>query len=207
METNREKKEILTTPEEFIHLEKSLLKEHIILLLEHFLFNAINSLKGAAILGQRALPEMLDDFSTCLRYQFQCLRCADNQPLSEECEFLLHYIRLEQMRYKDLSVKWDIEETDVFVPPMCISLLLSKSISQCMSTARQEVHIYGRNREDAYVLRIWNTAETGETTEENTIEQTRRMVAHWWEMQSGANLSWSRQENGVLLTAHIPLVH
>lgn len=50
------------------------LKQQIVVLQEHFLFNTLNAIKGAAILEKVLLPELLDGFADCLRYQFQCFR-------------------------------------------------------------------------------------------------------------------------------------
>lgn len=206
MAINREQTDILLNVEEFINLDDIFLKEHIILLQEHFLFNALNSIKGAVILGQQNLMGILDDFIECLRYQFLCIRCEDMVSFVKECNFLKHYITIEKIRYRELSVEWDVEESDFLIPPMCITLLLSVSICQCMSAMIKRIHISGALREKNYVFWLWNTVDPEENIRKNTIEQTRKKVARWWNVQSGANLSWSRQEDGILLTAHIPLV-
>ena len=207
MAIKREQTDILLDVEEFINLEDTLLKEHIILLQEHFLFTALNSIKGAAILGLQGLPELLDAFTECLRYQFACIRCKDKISFVKECNYLKHYITIEKLRYRELSVEWDVEEADFFIPPMCIALLLSGSINQCMSAASKRVHLFGALQDKEYIFRLWNTVATEEKVQKNTIEQTRKMVARWWKVQSGANLSWSSQEDRIILTAHIPLVH
>ena len=42
------------------------LKQQIVVLQEHFLFNTLNAIKGAAILEKVLLPELLDGFAACV---------------------------------------------------------------------------------------------------------------------------------------------
>ena len=60
------------------------LKQQIVVLQEHFLFNTLNAIKGAAILEKVLLPELLDGFADCLRYQFQCFRVNKTVSFREE---------------------------------------------------------------------------------------------------------------------------
>ena len=41
-------------------MDEEALKQQIVVLQEHFLFNTLNAIKGAAILEKVLLPEMLD---------------------------------------------------------------------------------------------------------------------------------------------------
>ncbi|MCH5267352.1 MAG: histidine kinase [Lachnospiraceae bacterium] len=201
---NQEQTGILVSTGEFSNLESDSLEKHIILLQEHFLFNALNTIKGAVILKRSEALKLVDDFAVCLRYQFQCIRSTDKMPLSNECKFLQFYISLEQMRFPGLSVEWDVQEAPIFVPPMCTSLLLSKSIQECLASPERKVKIAGKLEHDNYVFQIWNSVDEEHNAFGETIEQTRKTVALWCELQSKAKLCWEKRGEGILLTARIP---
>lgn len=200
---NQEKMGILVDVGEFQNLDSDSLKKHIILLQEHFLFNALNTIKGAVILRRSEALKLVDDFAVCLRYQFQCIRSTDQMPFSNECKFLQFYISMEQMRFPGLSVEWDVQEASIFVPPMCTSILLSKSIQECVTAPERKVKITGRLQNDNYVFQIWNSVDE-EGVFDDSIEETRKSVALWWKVQCNAELCWEKCSEGILLMANIP---
>lgn len=94
------------------------LKQQIVVLQEHFLFNTLNAIKGAAILEKVLLPELLDGFADCLRYQFQCFRVNKTVSFREERKFMRTYLSMENYRFQGMTVLWDVGDCDLKVPPM-----------------------------------------------------------------------------------------
>lgn len=203
---NHEKTGIMVNAGEFNNLDSDSLKKHVILLQEHFLFNALNTIKGAVILKRSEALQLVDDFAVCLRYQFQCIRSIGQMSFSNECQFLKFYLSMEQMRFPGISVEWDVQEASIFVPPMCTSILLSKSIRECTISSEKKVKISGRWEKDSYIFQIWNSVDQNSSVYDDSIEETRKTVALWWKVQSGAELCWEKQGEGILLTASIPRV-
>ena len=79
------------------------LKQQIVVLQEHFLFNTLNAIKGAAILEKVLLPELLDGFADCLRYQFQCFRVNKTVSFREERKFMRTYLSMENYRVQGVT--------------------------------------------------------------------------------------------------------
>lgn len=119
------------------------LKQQIVVLQEHFLFNTLNAIKGAAILEKVLLPELLDGFADCLRYQFQCFRVNKTVSFREERKFMRTYLSMENYRFQGMTVLWDVGDCDLKVPPMGIALYASRAVNECMSTRRRQIKILG----------------------------------------------------------------
>ena len=90
------------------------LKQQIVVLQEHFLFNTLNAITFDAPLalhqpvvkggGPGVLPELLDGFADCLRYQFQCFRVNKTVSFREERKFMRTYLSMENYRFQGMTV-------------------------------------------------------------------------------------------------------
>lgn len=75
----------------------------------HFLFNALNSVKCEVILDAPDRVELLDDFAAYLRY---ILRFSENNNVISAKDifaFLGSYVRLEEARYDQIKIAFEVE--------------------------------------------------------------------------------------------------
>ena len=99
---------------------------------QHFVFNALNTIKGAVITGSENTCSMINDLSDYMQYRLNTLR-DDNRTVSlmEEIRHLKAYTRLEMARFSYIDI--DIKEVpekikDYQIPAMSLMFIVENSI-------------------------------------------------------------------------------
>ncbi len=119
----------------------------------HFIYNALAAVAGDIHARPDDARELLIDFAEFTRYLFRDGRSYVT--LGEELEHVERYLRLEQARFRDLSVTIDVAPAtlDVMVPAMSVQPLVENAvrhgIEQRAGTGqvRIEAHVTGANVE------------------------------------------------------------
>lgn len=187
-------------------VDKEDLEQQIVVLQEHFLFNALNTIKGAAILEKAILPDLLDGFAACLRYQFQCFRGNKTVSFREERKFMRTYLSMENFRFQGLTVMWDVEECDdLDVPPMGIALYASRAVNECMSTRERKIEIFGEICQNKYVLTIRHSYEELTQKEVDEGERIRQNLKIWWSYLVEGDIHWETEGNEMVVTFALPV--
>ena len=95
---------------------------------QHFVFNALNTIKGAVITGSENTCSMINDLSDYMQYRLNTLR-DDNRTVSlmEEIRHLKAYTRLEMARFSYIDI--DIKEVpekikDYQIPAMSLMFIV-----------------------------------------------------------------------------------
>lgn len=94
----------------------------------HFLFNALNSVKCEVILDAPDKVELLDDFAAYLRY---ILRFSENNnriSAKDIFSFLGSYVRLEEARYDQIKILFEIETLHFQMEAMTLFELVYNAI-------------------------------------------------------------------------------
>ncbi len=110
----------------------------------HFLFNTLNNIKWCVYLNQQELVNKMID-SLVYIFRFISKRSDDMIPLSEEEEFLHHYMQIMKIRFDgEFEMIWEIHDDvkDIEVPILLLQPLLENAI------------IHGMEKESADRL-IW----------------------------------------------------
>lgn len=125
------------------------------LIQEHFIFNALNSMKAAFILHKDEAPDLFGYFATYLRYQFYVLEKSIDVPCKREVETMEAFLALERLRYSRLNLQVDMEEENLILPALCLQMLYTDGIHHCMSKkAGSFVSLSGKREGNYYVIRI-----------------------------------------------------
>lgn len=181
------------------------LKQQIVVLQEHFLFNTLNAIKGAAILEKVLLPELLDGFADCLRYQFQCFRVNKTVSFREERKFMRAYLSMENYRFQGMTVLWDPGDCNLKVPPMGIALYASRAVNECMSTRKRQIEILGGVCRNKYILTIRNSYEELSKKEADEGERIRQKLRIWWSFSVEGDISWEIEGDEMVVTFALPI--
>ncbi|MYL54648.1 HAMP domain-containing protein [Pontibacillus yanchengensis] len=112
----------------------------------HFLFNTLNNIKWCVYLNQ---PDLVNRMIDSLVYIFKFIskRSDDMIPLSEEEEFLHHYLQIMKIRFDgEFEVIWEMNEDvkDMEVPILLIQPLLENAIIHGMEKENEDRMIWLR---------------------------------------------------------------
>lgn len=94
----------------------------------HFIFNALNSIKCAAMSDPEETCRLINDIGAYMRYRIQTIRCCRCVPCSEEIKYVKSYINLEKSRYPGIKADYEINDTDFDIPSMTMIFLCENAI-------------------------------------------------------------------------------
>ena len=94
-------------------MEKRLAQDRIDIMLSqirpHFIFNTLNSIYYLCDQDTELAKEAIADFSEYLRTNILTIENSSPVPMEKEMEFVEHYLKLEQMRFRDeLEIVYDL---------------------------------------------------------------------------------------------------
>ncbi|MEO0341071.1 MAG: histidine kinase [Bacteroidota bacterium] len=147
-----------------IHLEKQLLQSQLNALKmqvqPHFLFNSLNSVVSSIHQGKTdTAVDMLTELSDLFR---QSLNDIDRQliPLSDELEYVKSYLQMEQYRFKDLKIQYDVPD-DLLqeeVPNFILQPIIENAIKHGISRRKDAklIRISALREEQALIIEVEN---------------------------------------------------
>ena len=94
----------------------------------HFLFNALNTIRALYAMDPPLADRTLEDFSTYLRQNLESLSQTDLVPISKELEHTRLYAEIEVLRFPNIRVEYEIEDSDFEIPTLTIQPLVENAI-------------------------------------------------------------------------------
>jgi LytS/YehU family sensor histidine kinase len=170
----------------------------------HFLFNSLNSLSALILDGKVQCAEAM---VTKLAYFLRLgLAAQPNRkiPLSAEVELQKTYLELEQLRYNDLQIRFDIPEalTDARVPALILQPLIENAVKYgvASSPAPASISVVAWSDDGKIYLEITDSGKEQATAKQtgsggiglaNVIDRLRLIYG-----ENQVNLSASRVKDG-----------
>ena len=110
----------------------------------HFVYNTLGSIEYFCDRDPAQAKRMLDDFTRYLRANSANLTNKPMIPFTQEIENLKAYLRIEQVRFQNLKVEYDIGTVDFMLPCLSVQPLVENAIK----------HGIGRRRGNAGTVTI-----------------------------------------------------
>lgn len=176
----------------------------------HFLFNALNTVRGLISEDPPRAQEAVTRLSALLRYTLTASEHA-RVPLARELEVVGDYLQLEQRRFEErLRFELDVpaELRALEVPVMLLQGLVENAVKHGLarSAAGGTVQVTARREEATLCLTVTNPAPTRASQTEstgvgvsNTTERLRLLYG------ARARFELRRQEETMVATVRIPL--
>src|SRR5215213_5988415 len=109
----------------------------------HFLFNALNSIRGSVDEDATRAKEMITRLSEFLRYSL--LGESEKKiPLGEEIEAVRNYLAIEKIRFEEkLEIEFEIEKAaeDFYVPCFLLNPLVENAIKHGLQTSAKPLKL------------------------------------------------------------------
>ncbi|MCR5126124.1 MAG: histidine kinase [Treponema sp.] len=93
----------------------------------HFLFNTLATIQALCKRNPELAAKTINNFSTYLRGNIQ-LQHEDLMPFSEELKHINVYTEIEKLRFPNISVEFDIQNSDIHIPFLSVEPLVENSI-------------------------------------------------------------------------------
>ena len=177
---------------------------------QHFIFNALNTIKCAVITDQRQACSLVDDFAKYLRYNLNIKEQSGVVSFRREMEQVRAYANIEMARFSKLNVEYDLREEDFYLPPMSIQPLVENAVIYGICSSREggTVSIRSYLKEGYYQIEI---ADNGcgfvpeqiqsQKTKTGSIENIRIRLE---ELTQGRLLVKSHRREGTRILLQIP---
>jgi LytS/YehU family sensor histidine kinase len=132
----------------------------------HFLFNSLNVLTELVHQDAALAEKFINQLSKVYRYVLEN-KDAELVPLAEEVRFIESYLFLHQIRHGNaLQVHWQLQDTDLQLPPMALQILVENALKHNSLTAEQPLHLSIRQAADT--LTVENSFQPKTTKEAGT---------------------------------------
>ena len=96
----------------------------------HFLYNTIATFKALCRKNPEQAAEVADKFGTYLRQNLNTLDVPGRIPFEKELEHTKLYADIEMVRFDNVRVEYEIEDTDFTVPPLTLQPMVENAIRQ-----------------------------------------------------------------------------
>lgn len=183
----------------------------------HFLFNALNTISSTLHTDSGAADRMLAQLGDFLRLTLEHAHRA-TVPLTDELNFIEHYLQIEQHRLEDrLTVRVDVEQGayEAAVPYLILQPLVENAlrhgIGQRVEEGRVEIRAY--REEDSLVLDVENTGPPltaggmGDREPSGGIGLVNTRARLEQGYGAAASLQIEDIEGGVRASVRIPFIH
>ena len=99
----------------------------------HFVFNALTSIRQLYRVDPDQGQAALDDFSSYLRGNMELIHAGGVSTFEKEMSHTRAYLNLEQRRFHNLRVLYDLEEKDFFLPALTVQPLVENAVRHGIS--------------------------------------------------------------------------
>lgn len=94
----------------------------------HFIYNTLGSIEQLCELQPEAAAKLVHDFSCYLRGNFGQMDNPAPIRLSQEMKHVRHYVSIEQIRFPDIEIRFDIQSGDFLLPALSVQPLVENAI-------------------------------------------------------------------------------
>ena len=94
----------------------------------HFIYNTLGTIEQFCYEEPEKAANLVHEFSLYLRGNFTELDNSAPIRITQELEHVKHYVGIEQVRFPDITIEYDIREEDFLVPALSVQPLVENAI-------------------------------------------------------------------------------
>ena len=94
----------------------------------HFIYNTLGTIEQLCLEQPERASKLVHDFSLYLRVNFSQIDHAAPIGLSKELEHVRHYADIEQTRFPDMTIRFDLHSSEFLLPALTIQPLVENAI-------------------------------------------------------------------------------
>lgn len=123
----------------------------------HFLYNTLGSIESLMADRPDEARQLMSDFSEYLGGNYVDLTKQPMIPFQKELEHVDHYLAIQQVRFPNLNVEFDIKTTDFQVPALSLQPLVENAVKHGICRVRKSegtVTVSSEERGGNYLIRV-----------------------------------------------------
>ena len=139
----------------------------------HFLFNALNTIRALYVKDPPLADKTLENFSTYLRQNLESLSQTDLVPITKELEHTRLFTEIEMLRFPNVRVEYQIEDSAFAVPALTIQPLVENAIRHGVRSRKEGLVTVSTVREsDTHKITIRDNGEGFDVNDQGIVEGT-----------------------------------
>lgn len=107
----------------------------------HFIYNTLGTIGQFCLEDPHKAADLVREFSLYLRGNFTELDNLKPIPISKEIEHVKHYVQIEQVRFPDIEVTYDLQADDFLIPSLTIQPLVENAIKHGLMGLESGGHV------------------------------------------------------------------
>lgn len=144
--------------EEYLEKEKELMESRITLMISqiqpHFLYNSLNSIYHLCDMDAKLAQQAIGNFSEYLHHVLGSLKRISPVLFDQELQNVKAYLELEQLRFDDLRIVYQIEASNFFVPALSVQPLVENAVKHGICSKEEGGTLVLTTREQAGFFEI-----------------------------------------------------
>lgn len=95
---------------------------------QHFICNTLGTIEQLCMEQPEIASRLVHDFSLYLRGNFREMNSTAPIPLSQEIEHVRHYVAIEQIRFPDMTIRFELHSEAFLLPALTVQPLVENAI-------------------------------------------------------------------------------
>lgn len=120
----------------------------------HFIYNSLTAIIGLIDIDSEKAKESIVSFSDYLRVNLNALKEVRLVPFEKELEHCRTYLSFELLRFKNISVEYDIQAENFSLPALTVQPLLENAVKHGVSKTGAGGTVIFSTRDDGDSIRI-----------------------------------------------------
>ena len=122
----------------------------------HFIYNTLGTIEQLCITEPEAASKLVRNFSLYLRGNFSELDNAKPIRFSQEMNHVKHYTDIEQVRFPDMTIQYDLRSVEFLLPALSVQPLVENAIKHGLMGLEKVgiVTISAYETEEYYVVEV-----------------------------------------------------
>ena len=132
----------------------------------HFIYNTLGSIEQLCEIDPPKAGELVHDFAKYLRGNFGELDNPKPIPMSKEMEHVRHYVSIENVRFPDMTVTFEMNTEDFNIPALTIQPIVENAIKHGLMRLERggAIHVASYETESAYCVSVTDNGVGFDTT-------------------------------------------
>ena len=122
----------------------------------HFIYNTLGTIEQLCITEPKEASKLVRNFSLYLRGNFSELDTVKPIRFSQEMNHVKHYTDIEQVRFPDMTIKYDLRSVEFLLPALSVQPLVENAIKHGLMGLEQggKVTISAYETNEHYVVEV-----------------------------------------------------
>ena len=122
----------------------------------HFIYNTLGTIEQLCITEPKAASKLVRNFSLYLRGNFSELDNIKPISFSQEMNHVKHYTNIEQVRFPDMTIQYDLRSVEFLLPALSVQPLVENAIKHGLMGLEEGgiVTISAYETKESYVVEV-----------------------------------------------------